>query len=234
MTSKLALGREALVTDTSIYNPFDKDTTLVDEPAFITKMGIDFRSKAKVSLSYRLAGMSTRGIAPVFYVAPNKSVKGAGPPYTITCDMATTLNTFTPASTRPDHMFFDCLEYNVSSGSPTADASYTTSSCSCSAYKVMAHRTDSRTHTNDIARNSGELEVTSVSVDSGGVYTSEVVLTDTSAGHTHYTAWDVTKGYVVMWDFYDQCEDCQKDYWLFFADTANTLGAASDPGHRWV
>ena len=229
LTSKLALGRECLVTDSSAYDPSDHEIGLSDKPAFITRMGIDLGDRGQVSLSYRIAGMASYGWAPAFYVAPTKSTLSVGgPPYTITCDMTTTLNTFTPSGTRPDHMYFDCLEYNASSGDPTADASYTAKGCSCGNYKVIAHRVDTRGHTNDEGYGVDTLEVSSVSADD-----DEIVLTDTSVGQTHHGSWDVSKGYVVFFAQYDDCEDCQKNKWIWFAGTNNALGAADDPGMRW-
>ena len=216
---RIGLGREALVTDRSAHNPINHSLGLTEQPVFVVKMDHDLDGKNLCNITYRFANQTTYGWAPSAHVAAGSSQKiiVGGTAYLISC--TTTAHQFSATSERKDLMWFDCYFYN------SIDL-YTPKTCSCGNYSVLATQLGDKTGVQ--LGGSSTLEVISVN-SSTGVMT----LQDLTVGHTIYDAWDNTKAYIIHFDKWDECEDCQK-YFIFLCDDSNYLGAADDTAFRWA
>lgn len=213
---KLALGRECLVTDRAASEPITHAPGLSEKPAYVTAIDFDLGGKMQYNVTYRIATKGTYGWAPAVKVAANNSTKMGD--HTIDCTAVA--HTFTPTTGRTDCSYFDCLNYNLSYGT------YVDKACSCADYKVIAFETGDITPT--LIGGSGELTITDV-VPGSNTFT----LVDGSGADTHYNNWDVTKDHYIIFDEYDEVEDCQK-YWVCACDDNSTLGTDADVGHRWI
>jgi hypothetical protein len=205
----IALGREVSVTDATARNPYDHTLGLTDKPALITAASYDW-IKGVMNVSYRLSDEVLYGWAPACYVTANNSTKDGG--NQITC--STELHEFSNITDRVDCMWFDCYYWNPSTSTYTAKTS-----CGCGNYAILAFERYKKSIT------LLEFDVTSVSSD------GTLILSDVGGGG-NYTAWDVTKNYVLIFDHWDNVETCQQKF-VYFADDNDTLGTGNDRGMRW-
>ena len=211
----LAVGRECLVTDSTGYYPFSHEQGLSEAPALVTAMSVDL-AKCECKITARLTKNQTKGFAPACYVTESdKQTDGV----TIVCTC--TANYFSASGDRWDCTYFDCYEYNPSTGV------YTAKTCSCGDYKVIA-----------FARNKtgSSWEPTLMNFDVTAVDTTDgnsITLVDQDTGAANYDAWSESDEHIIIFDTYDNCEDCQQKY-IFFADDNNKVGTSDELGTRWI
>lgn len=205
----VALGREVSVTDETARNPYDHELGLTNKPGLITAISYDWINGI-MNASYRLSDEILYGYAPACYVTANNSTKGASS--RITCQSE--LHEFSNITDRVDCMWFGCYNWNPSTNT------YAAKSCSCGEYKILAFERYKKAIT--------PLSFNVYTVASSG----EIVIEDQDGGAANYTAWDVTKNYVLVFADWDSVESCQQDF-VYFADDSDTLGSGGDRGRRW-
>jgi hypothetical protein len=205
----VALGREVSVTDETARNPYDHELGLTNKPGLITAISYDWINGI-MNASYRLSDEILYGYAPACYVTANNSTKGASS--RITCQSE--LHEFSNITDRVDCMWFGCYNWNSSTNT------YAAKSCSCGEYKILAFERYKKAIT--------PLSFNVYTVASSG----EIVIEDQDGGAANYTAWDVTKNYVLVFADWDSVESCQQDF-VYFADDSDTLGSGGDRGRRW-
>lgn len=211
----LAIGRECLITDSTGFYPFSHERGLVEAPALVTAISTDL-AKNQCDVTCRLTKNHTKGWAPAAYVtASSKETDG------ITVQCTVTPNYFSASGDRWDCTYFDCYNYNKSSGV------YEARSCSCGNYAVIvfARNTDGTSWEPTLMY----FDVTSVDTTDG----NSMTLVDQDGGQANYTAWDEADEHIIIFAAYDDCEECQQKY-IFFAGDDNKIGTGSAPGTRWM
>jgi len=210
------VGKEAVITDSSVGNVLTGATGLSEQGIIITSVTHDFMSpNAKVGIKYRLEPSSEYTIAPAMLVPANASTKDASK---ITATPST--HAFSGTTDRVDMSWFDCLNYDShQSDDPEDAANYTAKVCSCSDYGVYSI---------DLTEESPtplELTAKSIDIDAG---TCELWGTTTT--------WDVTHAHVVIFTKWNDSDtqDCQRTF-LCLSNAGGKLiddGANETRGHR--
>jgi len=218
--SRLAVGREALVTDPSAKLPYTGELGLVKQPVLVTALDMYVSNGAAgVNATYRFAPNAVRGWAPSVYLDAAEISSAAK---TVTIAMADALpadqNDFAdPNGGLTDLQGFDCWRYNASTDTATLD-----SGCGCSNYAVQIFDADVTTYDQaNPGRNhwTGTITVT----------TSDDAVLELSNADNFNDATDK----IMIFDEYDNCETCQQDY-LFLADSGGEVGAADKVGGKWI
>jgi len=209
MHSLFPVGREILVTDSTASRPFTHSLGLDLQPALVVATSWNY-SKCYGTITYRVGGALGQGTisygyAPACWLRSGNFSKSVGEWSGSPND-----HEFTDSFSQPkDVFFFDCFDFS-DRNNPVARTD-----CSCGDYAVWAIEIDTYDWT--------PLPFTcSVNAD-----TEEITLT----GDT--TDIDEGKDYMIVFQDYDNLEDCQK-YWIMHADDNNTIGTAVVAANRWV
>jgi hypothetical protein len=209
MHSLFPVGREILVTDSTARRPFTHSLGLDLQPALVVATSWNYR-KGSGTITYRVGGALGQGTisygyAPACWLRSGNFSKSVGEWSGSPND-----HEFTDSFSQPkDVFFFDCFDLS-DRNNPVARTD-----CSCGDYAVWAIEIDTYDWT--------PLPFTcSVNAD-----TEEITLT----GDT--TDIDEGKDYMIVFQDYDNLEDCQK-YWIMHADDNNTIGTAVVAANRWV
>jgi hypothetical protein len=196
-----------LITDPSAFDPYTHRAGLTDAPARVTSVQTDL-AKMRVKISYDLSAQPTYGWAPAVLVLGGEADTDDD---IVTLDIATetTAHAFSASTDRLDASWFDCIDWDASSGT------YTARGCSCDDYTVYVFE-----HNNAAAT----------------VYTAtcEIVGTDLIL-HSSDLAdnWQELVTYVVIYGHWDDIEDCQKLF-VVAAGADGSVGTAGDQPRRWT
>ena len=207
--SLFPVGREILVTDSTARRPFTHSLGLDLQPALVVATSWNYRNGSG-TITYRVGGARghgtiSYGYAPACWLRSGNFSKSVGEWSGSPND-----HEFTDSNSQPkDVFFFDCFDLS-DRNNPIARTD-----CSCGDYAVWAIEIDTYDWT--------PLPFT-CSVDAD---TEEITLT----GDT--TDIDEGKDYIIVFQDYDNLEDCQK-YWIMHADDNNTIGTAVVAANRWV
>jgi hypothetical protein len=207
--SLFPVGREILVTDSTARRPFTHSLGLDLQPALVIATSWNY-NKCSGTITYRVGGARGQGTisygyAPACWLRSGNFSKSVGEWSGSPND-----HEFTDSFSQPkDVFFFDCFDLS-DRNNPVARTD-----CSCGDYAVWAIEIDTYDWT--------PLPFT-CSVDAD---TEEITLT----GDT--TDIDEGKDYIIVFQDYDNLEDCQK-YWIMHADDNNTIGTAVVAANRWV
>ena len=180
------------------------------------------KSRADVDITYRFSPRVVRGWSPSIFFdnAGGSELSLTGTTLTITMNHSTpaTQNDFAdPNGGLTDLEYFDCYRYNVSTDTVELDTS-----CGCSDYAIQIFDADVTTSVQaSPGRNHWTGTITVSAADAA-------VVTLDNADDI-----DDATDKIMIFNTYDNCEDCQQNY-LFFADSNGELGAANDPGGRWT
>ena len=207
--SLFPVGREIQVTDTTAHRPFTHSLGLDLEPALVIATSFNY-SKNSGTITYRVGGSrgqgsATNGYAPACWLRSGNFSKSVGEWSGQPND-----HEFSDLFSQPkDVYFFDCFDLTDRNHPvPRTD-------CSCGDYSVLAIEVDTYNWT--------PLQFTcSVDEDSDTI---------TLTGDT--TDIDESKDYMIVFDEWDNLEDCQK-VWITHADDGNTIGSAGIAASRWT
>lgn len=203
----IGLGREILITDSTIKNPYTGQQGITNMVGLVLAKKDDLRTGA-CELTVRLAAHNALGWAPAIRVTA--STAGAD---TVACT-AVDKNAFSDVSWgRSDLSYFDCVVHN-----PSVHAAYTyvARGCSCDRYKVIAYEEGS--DCTDIQRL--EFEIDSFDF-AAGANSGTCTLHGADA-----VLWDESKTYIVVFGAWDDAalQPCQR----YFVFSANELGELTD------
>lgn len=209
-TLSCGVGKDILVTDSTMRSPGTYEPGVSESPALVLAQSIDL-STSRGSTTFMLTDDYTYGWAPAARIT-----SGTKPHPTLGVNyIKATVDPhyFSSSTGREDQMWFDCYEWSKTSNT------YTAKSCSCSDYTVNLYER------NNPSASVLVFDVVAVRED------NTIDLYDSSG--THYTAYDAAEEYIMTYQDYDNCEDCQKKF-VFLADDDDKLGSSNALGQRWV
>jgi len=201
---KIAVGREAVITDTSARVPYTHELGLDEDAVLVTEKSYNI-ARAEIRITYRIGHPVSYGWAPACRVAANNSTKVDGS--TMWCTVED--HNYTPTTDRKDWEYFDCLDYDPAEGTIVPRTT-----CSCGNYAVLAFEEgDSTTSTTGYT--------CYVDQDNSRLY-----LLGTN------TSWDTTEPHIIVFNDYSSVQPCQKKY-VYFSDYDHQLGDGGT-AHRWI
>jgi hypothetical protein len=210
---RVALGREAVITDRAGRVPYDHGYGFDEMNCLVNQITYDL-DKNTMAISATIGNYVAYGWAPAVHVAADSSTKTVGN-HTIACTC--TAHAFSAPTGRLDCSWFNCLDWSKS------DGIYRPRACSCSDYSVIAF-----TVKTGWSPTLMYFDVTNVDTATG-----TMTLADKSGGaYANYTNWDVTHPHVIIFSTWNAVQPCQKNF-VCFADDDNTLGTAGDMPRRW-
>ena len=211
--TKLPVGGDVLVTDSYGRNPFTAVVGYSDLPGIVTSVSVglgNLRSK----ISWRLARGKSKGWAPALYIASGK-ISGTHPNFTAQIKN-TALHEFSSSVDMVDAARYDCWNYDRTT------ELYSARSCDCGDYAIMAV----------IADDPSTAPITgTVSVNDPSDTDNTIVFTMDSTFSMTGSVSD--KNYVILFDEWDNAEDCQKDMYVAFCGDDGLIGSADEPGDQW-
>ncbi len=199
----IGAGQGFNITDRSAHKPYTHEIGLTSQPAWATRVKCDL-GRMRMGITYRLTDNVSYGWAPALQVPASSSTVESG---YIQCSPSA--HTFSPSDARLDVSWFDCLDYNKSTGN------YTARDCSCGNYAVYAFNPELAT-----------IVLMSFTAQSISTTNNTIRLYGTTTG------WNIALRHIVIFQEIDNCEDCQKNF-VFQPDSNNTLADGSLPP-RWI
>jgi hypothetical protein len=206
------VGTDLLLTDPTCHNPFTGALGLTSQTAVVVERSLALGDKTGCNLALRISSRLVKGWAPALRVAANNSTKEEN----YIAALANSHDFGGDATQRTDLSFFDCLNWNKSTGA------YAARGCACGNYRVIAFRE------NDLAPTLMHFEI----------YDIDVVTNTFKITGISYEAWDVTYPHIIIFDTWDHADlqACQR-YFICFAESDGTLtddAANVTDGDRWL
>jgi hypothetical protein len=211
--TKLPVGGDVLVTDEYGRNPFTAQVGYSDLPGIVTSVQVNLGS-LRSKISWRLARGKNKGWAPAMYITSG-NIAGTHPNFTVQIKN-TSMHEFSASTDMVDAARFDCWNYDRTTGLYSARA------CSCGDYAIKAVVADDPS----IAPITGTIVVN----DPSNTDNTVVFVMDTTFSMTGTSS---NKAYVILFDSWDDAEDCQKDMYVSFCGDDGLVGTAEDPGDSW-
>lgn len=202
---KAVLGRESLITDPAAHAPNTHKLGIENEYARIIKITRSLGDQT-ASISYELGGDAQYGFAPACRIE-----SGNFTTHTTYWKGVPNDHDFSSSTQAKDMYYFDCYDL-------WDYANPQVRNCSCGDYAVHAIP--------EGEWNPTMLDFTCEIIDDGG--TMKLKLTGADIASI-----DTGKTYIIFFQAFDSCEDCQK-YYIFGADLGNTVGTEERPASRWV
>ena len=214
----LGVGDSVVVTDSTIRNPFTGQLGLTAIAGIVSELKLD-PGKGKVQAAIRVNLYPSYGWAPSLSMPAGTHAEIDATTLEVTLGAGQD-NLFTEAGDRIDLSYFDCFNWNRSSGA------YTARDCSCGNYRVIMFSKDSTSAQNWIF----QMQFLTGTLDSGHLNYRKFRLLGAHVG------WNIAGGYMIEYPAWDTADlqPCQLP-WIYSADDDNLLidGAVKTDARRW-